>query len=247
MARLWRAYRASLPSLVGARVELGSEESHHIRRVLRLDVGEAIAIFDAGGREWLATIAEAESECVVVQLVREVHRDVEPRIDVSLYQGLGRSQQVEWVIQKATEIGVSAVHPLRTRRGERFPVRPQRVERWRRIAVESCKQCGRCRVPRVDCCDELPAAEPGSLALVLDPGRAAPPLAARLDRFDQAKPPARVLLACGPEAGFDDDEVADWCGAGWRRAGLGPRILRTETAGVVAATIVLSRWADLGR
>ena len=69
------------------------------------------------------------------------------RLDVTLYQGLGRSQQLEWVIQKATEIGVAAIHPLRTRRSERFPVRTQRVERWRRIAVASCKQCGRRRVP----------------------------------------------------------------------------------------------------
>jgi len=247
MARLWRAHVTSLPSQVGARVELGPEESHHVRRVLRLEAGEMIAVFDSAGREWSATLLPAESECAVVELVREARREVEPRLDVTLYQGLGRSQQLEWVIQKATEIGVAAIRPLRTRRSERFPVRPHRVERWRRIAVASCKQCGRRRVPLVDCCDELPAAEPGALALVLDPGRAALPLASHLDGLDQAAPPARVMLACGPEAGLDDGEIDVWCDAGWLRAGLGPRILRTETAGVVAATIVLHRWADLGR
>jgi 16S rRNA (uracil1498-N3)-methyltransferase len=247
MARLWRAYRASLPSRVGARVELGPEESHHVRRVLRLEAGEMIAVFDADGREWLATLLPAESEGVVVQLAREVRQDVEPPLEVTLYQALGRSQQVEWVIQKATEIGVAAVHPLRTRRSERFPVRPQRMERWRRIAVESCKQCGRRRVPLIDGCDELPAAEPGSLALVLDPGGAAPPLASHLEALDEGAPPARVLLVCGPESGLDDGEIAAWCDAGWQRAGLGPRILRAETAGIVAATIVLNRWGDLGR
>ena len=242
MTRLRRVYHESVAG-PGALVRLEPEEAHHVAHVLRLRPGEALSVFDGRGEEWDATVRTAGREGVEI-LVGEPRADrVEPQLAVTLYQGLCRPDRMEWVIQKATEIGACAVQPVLTRRGDERPPSPERLVRWRRIAREAAKQSGRRSVPRVGEPAAPPAAVPaGILGLLFAPSLSAPPPAA-------AAPPAprAAWLLVGPEGGLEPEEVTALLEGGWRGASLGPRTLRTETAGVVACALVLHAWGDLGR
>lgn len=222
---------------------LTAEESHHVQRVLRLRVGDPLVLFDGEGGEWGGTLTAIDASGVQVR-VGEHHRpDVEPAIDIRLYQGLCRYDRVEWVIQKSTELGVRSIHVVTLARSEVPPPPRNRVVRWQRLAVEACKQSGRTTVPEFDLIAELPASEgAGVVSIILDGGPDTP----TLGRVFAAPAPPEVRLAVGPEGGFTPEEIAHSTAAGWRRAGLGPRTLRTETAGVVAVALAAHCWGDLG-
>ena len=242
MARLWRVHAPELPAVAGSRLTLDPDEAHHVHKVLRLRPGEQLAVFDGRGAEWLATLVEVERGGVTARLEREIAVEVEPPLRVVLFQALCRPEQMEWVIRKATEVGVSAIRPLRTERSERYEIGAARLERWRRIATDACKQSGRRVLPAIESRADLPRPTAGATALVLDPEEPAPPLASVFE----GGAPREVWLASGPAMGFDAGEREGWSAAGWRPVALGPRTLRADTAGLVAATILLHRWADLG-
>jgi len=240
MAQRWRAFHPDLPRSAGATVRLDPAESHHVSRVLRLRPGDALDVFDGAGSEWSTVIDSGDRRGVVVRLTSERVQPVEAPLRVVLYPSACRPDRMDWVIQKSTELGVAEIRI----RAEGGPARgPARVERWRRIAVESAKQCGRRCVPRVEVASGFPAPPEDVLAMILDER----PDTAPIGRWLEAAPPRAVWIAVGPESGFSGAEVTDACGLGWRRAGLGHRTLRTETAGIVAASIVLHRWGDVGR
>lgn len=244
MARLWRAYLPDLEPAAGAAAVLEQGEAHHVVRVLRLRTGDCLALFDGRGVEWEARIERVTSGRIELRLETEITAPVEPGIEVTLFQGRSRPDRMDLVVQKATEIGVGAVLAVGCERAERYDPGPQRIERWRRIAIEACKQSGRRHLPHIDAAEALPGEPgPGVLGILLDAGGGAPPLAS----IGGEESPGRVWLAVGPEGGFTADEVAGLTDGGWRRASLGPRILRTETAGLVAAALALHLWSDLGR
>jgi 16S rRNA (uracil1498-N3)-methyltransferase len=244
MARLWRVYHPGLPAKPGAAFDLGAEEARHVQRVLRLKTGEPLAVFDGEGTEWRAVVVTSDRDRVAVKLDAPITHPVEPALVVSLYQGLCRPERMEWVIEKATEIGVAAIYPWKSRRAGPHAITTHRLARWRRIAAAACKQCGRRQLPRIEPCEELPRElPPATLGLVLDAGSAAVPLAAVCRRQPA---PQQVWLVVGPGSGFEAQEVDAQPAAGWIRARLGPRVLRADTAGVIAASIVLHHWADLG-
>jgi 16S rRNA (uracil1498-N3)-methyltransferase len=246
MARLWRVYHPTLPETAGAITELEAAESHHVARVLRLRPGDALAVFDGRGGEWRARIVEGSGGHVLLRLEEPVAGAVEPGLAVTLFQGLCRPERMDWIVQKATEIGVAALEVVATSRAEPASAE-RRLERWRRIALEACKQCGRRRFPLLEARAALPgSATEGPAALLLDTGSDAPPLAEALEAAGEDVVARGVWLAVGPEGGFTAPEVAAALEAGWRRAGLGPRTLRAETAGIVAAAIVLHLHGDLG-
>ena len=242
MERDWRAYHPDLPEDAGAKIELAPEESHHIRRVLRLRTGDALRVFDGRGQEWSGLIEGGGPGGVEVRLVRPIDGVVEAPVEIVLFQGLCRSDRMEWVVQKATELGVRALHPVATEQADARPPTPGRLARWRRIAIEACKQSGRRVVPEIRPLDTLPEPGAGTTAILLDGGAEAAPLGDLLSRPAEGE----VWIAVGPESGFTADEIRGWREKGWQTANLGPRTLRTETAGLVAATIVLHRRGDLG-
>jgi 16S rRNA (uracil1498-N3)-methyltransferase len=243
VSRTWRVYHPHELPGAGAVVSVDAEEAHYVVRVLRLRPGEPLALFDGRGREWVGRLVESAARGVRVELERERLDPIETPLPVTLLQGLSRPERMEWVIQKGTEIGLAGVLAVRTERCERLRGTGRRLERWRKVALEACRQSGRRRLPEVDLLDALPAAGDGeALALLLQPGAEAASLAASCP----AEPPSAVRLAVGPEGGFSAAESARSVESGWRGVHLGPRILRTETAGLVAASILLHRWADLG-
>ncbi len=237
---LRRAYVSGTPSPAD-RVALDPEEAHHVARVLRLKAGDALAVFDGKGGEWEATIETCSREGVTVVVGAPREGDVEPRLRVVVFQALTRPEKLEWVLQKGTELGVSAFRLVASDRVEAPPPSPSRLSRYERIVMEACKQCGRRVLPSVTL-GSLAPPEAGVLAILLAHGEGVAPLGAVL----AGSPSTEVWLAVGPEGGFAEAEIEAVKAAGWRRASLGPRVLRTETAGVVAAAIVLHARGDLG-
>jgi 16S rRNA (uracil1498-N3)-methyltransferase len=209
--------------------------------VLRLGPGERVGVFDGNGNEWLARIAAGPSPGVHLELLERVTAVIEAPLGVRLFQGECTPERMALVVQKATELGVAEILTVGDGRARRPAAEARQLERLRRIAIEACKQCGRRVLPRTDRTDELPGAVEGVPAWLLDPG--APPLA-RL--ATAGRPPREVWLAVGPEGGFTDEARARAVARGWQPAGLGPRVLRTETAGLVAVSILMHRFGDLG-
>jgi len=235
-----RVFLAATPA-PGDSVDLDPDESHHVARVLRLKAGDALAVFDGRGGEWEATIEVSSRDRVSVVVGAVRAGDVEPGLRVIVFQSLTRPEKIEWVLQKGTEIGVSAFRLIASHRVEAPSPSPARLARYERIVMEACKQCGRRVLPALAVSPLAPPGE-GVVAIILAHAAGVASLGAVL-----AGPKAReVWLAVGPEGGFSEGEIEAAVSSGWRRASLGPRVLRTETAGAVAAAIVLHTWGDLG-
>jgi 16S rRNA (uracil1498-N3)-methyltransferase len=234
----------------GDRVELDGALAHRVATVLRLRKGDEIVLFDGSGREARATIESAAPSRVTAGLVATYEGRPEPRVGVHLYAAIPKAERFDWLVEKATEIGVARIVPLLT---ERSVVRSReggRADRWRRIAVEAAEQCGRSIVPEISAparFDEALAEAPGVRLLPyesLDPN--GPTIADALDRqIDAFFAMAATSIFIGPEGGFTDDEVTHARAAGAEAVTLGRRILRAETAGIVAATLVLHAAAEL--
>jgi 16S rRNA (uracil1498-N3)-methyltransferase len=243
MERIRRVHHPEVPG-PGALVVLDPEETHHVVRVLRLRAGDPVSVFDGRGREWEGVLLSASRSGATVRTGSELTGRVDPPLSVALFQALCRPERMEWVIQKGTEVGLEAVRPFAARRSEVEPPSEGRLARYRRVALEAARQCGRRRVPSVeDPVGTLPEVPEGTCALCLDAGPGAEAISERL----RGPAPGAVWLAVGPEGGFEPDETQSFEASGWRRAGLGPRTLRTETAGAIAAALVLHAWGDLGR
>ena len=239
MARRWRAWHAQ-GGPPGSDVALSHDEAHHVLRVLRLRAGEPLAIFDGAGREWEGTITEAQGGRLVVRLGEELRDTTEAPLPLVLVQGLCRPERVEWVLEKATEVGVHAIVLATCARSDGPPPSEVRLQRWRRIVLEAAKQSGRRRLPELGGPRPLLEAASGvtGMRVLLHPQSPSLALA--------GPPPPAAALAVGPEGGFEEAEVEALRALGWVPASLGPRVLRTETAGLVAAALLLHRWGDLG-
>ena len=239
--RLRRAF-ADTPCTPGERLALDPDESRHVARVLRLRAGDELAVFDGSGGEWSAVVQEIERERVTIVIGETRPGSPEPPLEITLFQAIVRPERVEWVLQKGTEIGVHRFVLMETERSEAPVPSPGRMDRYDRIVIEAAKQSGRRVVPEISLTKSWHERTTGT-ALLLDTSPEAEPLSRALLR----DAPVRTEIAAGPEGGFTPGEVEGAVAHGWRRVSLGPRILRTETAGVIAAAIVLHAWGDLGR
>ncbi len=247
----------------GLTLQLDPATSHHAVRVLRLGTGAAVELFDGNGQAACATITSTSPATARVD--RMLVPAAAPALHVTLAQCISSADKMDWTIEKAVELGVSAIVPLQSHKAivkltaERAT---KRREHWQRLILAASAQSGQNRVPRLDEAarlEEWLAQAPATgdaiertVRLILDP-RAGLSLAALLGAHEPtavagenaATAPRAVWLLCGPEAGFSDAEYRRACEAGWLPAGLGPRVLRTETAGVAALAILQARWGDL--
>lgn len=226
----------------GGEVALPDALAHHALRVLRLRDGEAVVLFDGSGGEVEARLA-VRGKAVFAQLgeARAVERESPLRI--VLVQALASGDKMDWVVQKAVELGAHAVQPVQAERsvlrlaGERAD---KRVAHWQQVAVAACEQCGRNRVPEIRPLQALApwlGAHRDALNYVLAPGGAA-------GFADEPEPKDVVHLLVGPEGGWSEVEMAAFDAAGCHRVRLGPRVLRTETAGLAAVAALQARWGD---
>lgn len=226
-------------ALTEGTVELDAGLSHYLKDVLRLDRGAALHLADGAGCEAPARVVEAHKRAVTVE-VGPLSRVPRAGLEVTLLQAVGKGDKMDAVVRQATELGVSRIVPVVS---DRAVARlDKRVARWRTIAEDALRVCGRPYRPRIEEVTALhEALEPprADLALVLA-GHAAQPLAARLTA---APSPARYAeLLVGPEGGLTPEELARAEEEGFLGAHLGPYTLRTETAGPAAVALVLF-WA----
>ena len=228
----------------GATVELAPAAAHHALKVLRVGAGDAAILFDGRGGHWLATLSPA-GRSLRATLQEFAEGDCEPPLALTLAQGLPAGDKMDLVVQKAVELGVRGIQPVVAKRsvirlsGERAE---RRVEHWRNIAVAACEQSGRNRIPVVEPILDLPqflglAARENRLGLVCAPG-------ATGSLRDLAAPTAPLSLLIGPEGGFEEGELLAARAAGFRAIGLGPRVLRSETAGLGAVAAIMALWGD---
>lgn len=223
------------------RLELPEAQAHYIGRVLRLSAGDAVQLFDGSGQEFIGELAEVGKKNVQVELREQCAGQAESPLRIHLGQGLSRGERMDWAIQKATELGVAEITPIVS---ERCEVRlkderaDKRLAHWRQIAISACEQCGRSLLPAIhppillgDWLERTRA----ELKLVLHP--IAEPLASH------ARPGSLAFLI-GPEGGLSEAEVNAARRTGYQAARLGPRVLRTETAPVVALSVAQQLWGD---
>lgn len=247
-----------LPLLAGALLELPANPAGHVARVLRLKVGDHLTLFNGAGGEFTACIVRIERASVQVRLEARHEHERESRLPLRLIQALQAGDKMDLTIQKATELGVSAIFPVLGRRsvvrlaGERAE---RRQAHWQGVAVAACEQCGRNRVPHFGALENLEQflANP-DLGAVLQGAAATPPAAAAELRLllDPAAShclhdlprPAAVTLLVGAEGGFDPQEKSQAQQAGFIGVRLGPRILRTETAAWATLAAIHALWGD---
>ncbi|MFC3714979.1 16S rRNA (uracil(1498)-N(3))-methyltransferase [Luteimonas soli] len=243
--RVNRAYVEG-PLVVGARVALPEGAAAHLLRVLRLGVGDGCVLFNGDGRDYDARIVTAGKRGGEVEVTAMRTASVESPLRIVLVQGIARGEKMDWILQKATELGVAGFVPASSDRsevkldGERAG---KRLAHWRSVVVAACEQSGRARVPDVAPPQSLVAALqalPGdSLRLSLDPG-------AQASVASLSVPDGRtVVVAIGPEGGWSPRDRATLADTGFTGLRLGPRILRTETAGMAAIAALQSRFGDL--
>jgi 16S rRNA (uracil1498-N3)-methyltransferase len=241
--RLTRVY-VDKPVIAGKRLLLEGSAANHVARVLRLRVGDALTVFNGGSGEFTSRIDEIHKDSVLVSVAEHRSSDRESPLSLTLAQGISRGERMDWVIQKATELGTSRIVPVLTRRSvvrldEKQAER--KLQHWRAIAVAACEQCGRNRVPEltppVDFY-ELLASAAAPTRLLLSPGGDT-----RLDDLEGVGAGITVLI--GPEGGLEDIEQEAALAAGFKAVRLGPRVLRTETAAIAALTIIQHHFGDL--
>lgn len=232
----------------GAQVPLERGASDHLLRVLRLAPGAPLVVFDGRGGEFRASLERIERHTAVVAVREHVPIERESPVAITLLQGLARGERMDWVVQKATELGVTRIVPISAGRSVvrlDTPRAEARVVHWRAVAASACEQCGRNRlpdiVPPLRLADALATIADIPLRIVMsaNDGASLTSLVSPRAQWQQ------VALLAGPEGGLDDDEMRMALDGGLRAIRLGPRTLRTETAGLVAVTAVQVLAGDL--
>lgn len=227
--------------------ELGSDAAHHVSKVLRMRVGDTLQLFDESGRNFAATITEMGKRSVSVDIAAATDGLTESPLHTCLWLGVCRGGRMDYVIQKATELGVSRIRPVITERcviklnAERAASRQQH---WQKIAVAAAEQSGRVRVPSV--------AQPAPLTTLLDEPLAEhtrylildPTADSALGELLEAQ--SGVIFLTGPEGGFTDAEVLAAIKVGFSGVRLGPRIMRSDTAPLAALTLAQHLAGDAG-
>jgi 16S rRNA (uracil1498-N3)-methyltransferase len=228
-----------------AAVELPEAAVRHLVHVLKMTPGEALVLFNGEGGEYDAVLESVNKRGATARVRAFRNANRESHLQVTLAQAVAKSENMDYAIQKAVELGVTEIQPLLTERSvvrltaERWE---RKVEHWQGIATSACEQCGRNRVPKVlpvaEMLDWVATAGKTALKLVLSP---------RADRSLRTLPASGkpILLLVGPEGGLSDVEINLAELNGFFGMTLGPRVLRTETAGVVALAVVQALWGDL--
>jgi 16S rRNA (uracil1498-N3)-methyltransferase len=241
--RLTRVY-VDAPLTAGTVVELPAETAAHLAKVLRARSGDPLILFRGDGREYLGAIESVRGSRVTASVGNGADVDRESPFAITLVQCVPRGDRMDFIVQKATELGVARIVPVLSQRSVvrlDESQKESKVAHWRAVVLNACEQCGRNRLPVIEApaplINYLGSSASTTARLVLEPADkslAGPP---NLD--------AAVEIAIGPEGGFADDELDAFRLAGFMRVQLGPRILRTETAAIAALTWLQTRFGDM--
>ena len=242
--RLTRVFVAA-PLESGSIVDLPEDIGTHLAKVLRARSGDEIILFNGDGRDFAGVIGSVRGKHVTAEIGAAHRNETESRLSITLLQCLPRGEKMDFIVQKATELGVTRIVPVTS---QRSVVRlgngqaQSKQSHWQAVAVSACEQCGRARLPRIESPVPLlnylgALAPPAHPRWVLHPQSAA--------TVAQHLPLTEAEVAIGPEGGFAPDELEAFRLAGFLPLGLGPRVLRTETAAIAALVWLQSLFGDL--
>ena len=233
--------------VTGQELTLDKEQAHYLGRALRLRVGDTLSVFSAESGEFQATLTDIRKSSAEISIGDAIPTTTESPLKVHLVQGVSRGERMDFVVQKATELGVKRITPVLTEYGVvklDGSRAAKRRDHWQKVAESACEQSGRIRPPLID--EPLPLktwfgakTKDADVDLILKPGATTPMASLKA-------PTTKVCLLIGPEGGFSDSEYEDAQVSGFKAVSLGPRILRTETAALAAVSIAESLWGDLG-
>ncbi|MFY9607433.1 MAG: 16S rRNA (uracil(1498)-N(3))-methyltransferase [Blastocatellia bacterium] len=253
-----RRFYAPPDSKKGAVVVLSHQETRHLTRVLRLKPGDEAFVFDGFGREYRSLFLKVEEGCARLEVLEELLDAVESPLFVTLAQSLAKGEKFDLIVQKATELGISSIVPLLADQAD-FKLTDERwekrLERWQRISIEALKQCGRRTIVEISspisvrALLDKEAADSGgnsfeTRAVLVFNEKGGAPVDAALTEKPYA---SAVTVLVGPEGGWSDDELTLFAERGVKSVTLGPRKLRTETAAIVAMTLIQHALGDVSR
>ncbi len=228
-----------------APLRLDADAAHYLGKVLRMRLGQFVHVFNASDGEFLARIGQLTKKHAELRVETRLRAPAAPRLEIELCLGLSRGERMSWAIQKSTELGVHGIKPFLSARGE-VKLSPERaasrMQHWRRIAIGAVEQSGGFRIP--DFSEPLALervlqapAEADCTRLLFDPAGSA--------GLPDSLPGDRLQIVTGPEGGFTESELALAARCGYEIVGLGPRILRSETAPVAVLAILQHRYGDM--
>ena len=237
------------PLAVSQELSLPANLVNYIVNVLRLSNGDDIILFNGQQSntkgEFQATLTEISKRKVSAKVREFVEKDLESPLKIHLFQGISRGERMDITIQKTVELGVDTISPVFTQRSNAGKLSPRQLEKkhqhWQAIANSACEQCGRTQQVKVTDALELPQLDdyPAELNLLLAPG--AETSLSELNNLT----PTNVNILIGPEGGLSEEEINRAVASGYKKVQLGKRILRTETAGLAAISIMQFLWGDL--
>lgn len=228
-------------SVSGDLINVSGKEAHHIADVMRLKVLDKVVTFDGTGSEYTGFIKEVNSRHVVIEVIETRKPAGKWSSRITLVQAIPKKDKMDYIVEKSTELGVSRIIPIMTYRtipnwDEHKMV--SSVERWRKIAIEASKQCGRSDIPAIDSIkklsDVISESTDYDLALIAALDDGAIDLRSALNGLGGGK----VAVAIGPEGDFTSEEIADAKRAGFKLVNLGPRVLKSDTAGLFVLAII---------
>jgi 16S rRNA (uracil1498-N3)-methyltransferase len=230
---------------VGQSLALPDDAFRHWVQVLRARLGESVVLFNGRGGEYSATLKELNRRDATVAVESFIEVDRESTLQLMLAQAVSKGDRMDYTLQKAVELGVSTIQPLISERSvvkldaERWD---KKIEHWQGVVIAACEQSGRTRVPRL-----LPVLKLQAwLAQPLDAGLKLTLAPTAKAAFRDIPRQTSACLLVGPEGGLSDTEIAHSENSGFSSVRLGPRVLRTETAGVAALSAMQALWGDLG-
>jgi 16S rRNA (uracil1498-N3)-methyltransferase len=234
------------PLLPGSTVDLPETVAHHLH-VVRQQPGDALVLFNGEGGQVHARLAEVGKRRAAAEIVAHQPLEAELPFHVTLAQGLPEGSKMDWIVEKAVELGVGAIQPLAARRsvvklaGERAD---KRLAHWQAVVISASEQCGRNRLAAVAPLQEFKhwIAQPADQVVRI---LLSPRADASLAQWTRATPPCAVCLLVGPEGGFSAEEEDAAIAAGALSLSMGPRVLRTETAGLAALAILAAGWGGI--
>ena len=237
------------PKIEKGMLRVEGEEARHIRKVLRLKAGDEVVVFNGMGTEYEGTIIEEGSSSVVIKVQNILSSKSESPLEIILAQSLLKNEKMDYLIQKATELGVNQIIPFHSSRT--IPLleesrRLKRYHRWERIAIEASKQCGRGVVPKIDPIQDflgmVQTAPQDSLRLILWEKRGA-----RLkETLMGSREKTKIFFVVGPEGGISQEDIEHAKREGFIPVHLGRRILRSETSSLCLLSILQYEYGDIG-
>ena len=239
----------------GNQILISGKEAHHILDVMRLKISDETIVFDGTGKEYISKVIEAGRKSLLLEIIKV--RDVTNRekYGVTLIQAIPKKDKMDYIVEKATELGVCNIIPVTTARTIPDWSEVKKVgivERWRKISVEAAKQCGRLDIPEIRPIMDFKKAITGAVYANENSGNTAPVymIAALSDKAIKLKDvlkscnAGRIAVAIGPEGDFTPEEILDAQGIGFKIVSLGPRVLKSDTAGLALIAMINYEYQD---